>query len=231
MIQKLYRYLLILGPAKLVEYFFLEARIVTRRILQNSYSQWGEDIVIDNLLGKKVRGFYVDVGAYDPTRFSNTKRFYLRRWRGINIEPDAERVKKFHKERFRDVNLNIGIADRRGMLNFYRFDPPTLSTFSQTSAKDYQEQGYKLLETKKVPVHKLADILKKYAKGQKIDFFSIDTEGLDMEVLKSNNWKRFKPKVICIEGGSGAEKFLSSLGYKKVSQTPTNSIFVLKVPQ
>lgn len=226
---KLFRYFKIYSPTVLLQYLLLEMKLLLQRLFQNSYSQWGEDILIDNLLGRRANGFYVDVGAYDPTRFSNTKRFYLKGWRGVNIEPDPIKIRKFYKERKRDINLNIGIANKNGSLNFFRFSPQTLSTFSKSAAADYQKQGYTIIETFKVKVAKLGQILEKESKNRQIDFFSIDTEGSDLEVLKSNNWKRFKPKVICIEGqGGNPEKLLTKLGYKKIYETRTNSIFSLK---
>ena len=42
-------------------------------------------------------------------------------------------------------------------------------------------------------------ILQKELKGQKIDLLSIDTEGYDLEVLKTNDWIRFRPEVIIVE--------------------------------
>lgn len=227
MIKKLLRYFKIYSPTTLFYFIFLEIKSFFRRSFENSFSQWGEDIIIDCLLGKKRKGFYVDIGAYDPTRFSNTKRFYLRGWRGINIEPDPIKIKKFYLERSKDKNLNIGVANKNGQLDFFKFSPQTLSTFSKNSMKNYQKQGYRLNEVIKVKVLKLAKVLEKESQDKSIDFFSIDTEGLDLEVLKSNNWKKFKPRVICIEGqGHSPEKFLTKLGYIKVHTNQTNSIFI-----
>ena len=52
-----------------------------------SFSQEGEDLILNRFLGKKEKGFYVDIGAHDPKRFSNTNIFYERGWTGINIDP------------------------------------------------------------------------------------------------------------------------------------------------
>src|SRR3989344_7565306 len=89
---------------KILKYTFYEFKYLLVKILYGSYSQFGEDMVIDNLLNNKKRGFYVDVGAYDPDRFSNTKRFYLKGWRGINIEPDVYSFNKFLEKRPEDIN-------------------------------------------------------------------------------------------------------------------------------
>ena len=226
MIKKLYRDFKILGLRKLAGNFLHEGKMFVRRGLKNSFSQNEEDVLIDSFFNNQNLGFFVDIGAFDPSRFSNTKRFYLKGWRGINIEPDPLRIKKFFQTRSGDINLNIGIANEDKVLNFYKFNPGTLSTFSKNTAEEYEKQGFRLVQVIKVPVRKLGNVLREYVKNRKVDFFSIDTEGLDLEVLKSNNWKRFKPKVVCIEGGDNEEKFLLKLGYKKVFQTPTNSIFL-----
>ena len=227
MIKKILYYLRIYGPGMFIWHFSWELRMRLRWILLKSFSQGDEDIIIDNLLGRNEKGFYVDVGAYDPMRFNNTERFYIRGWKGISIEPDPIKINKFNKLRPRDINLNVGVANKNGELIFFRFDPQTLSTFSKKAAKSNQKLGFNLTEKVKIKVYKLRKILEENYLGKQIDFFSIDTEGYDIEVLKRNNWKKFKPKVICIEEQDyKIEKFLSKLGYKKVSQTEVNSIFL-----
>ncbi len=57
--------------------------------------------------------------------------------------------------------------------------------------KSYIKEGYKFIRERKVKTLPLKKVLEKYAKNKKIDFFSIDTEGFDMEVLESNDWKKF----------------------------------------
>lgn len=208
------------------------------RLIKGSYSQIGEDIIIDRLLKNKKRGFYVDVGAYDPMRFSNTLRFYKKGWRGINIEPDPDNYQKFLQARKRDINLNIGISDKKDMLIFYKFFPDTLSTFSKKSAKENLKHKYRLINESKIQVKKLSGILGNYCKDKKIDFMSIDTEGFDERVLKGNNWNKFKPKLICVEsiehGNTDIKRrkkvleLLARNGYKKATETMINTIFLLR---
>lgn len=225
-IKKIFRYFKTYKIQVLFEYAYLEFKLFLRGNFINSFSQWGEDVHIDKFLGNKKNGFYVDIGAYDPTRFSNTKRFYLKGWHGINIEPDPLRIKKFLKERPKDINLNIGIANKSGFLDFFKFDPQTLSTFSKSSADNYKKQGHFLRETLKIKVSTIDQVLEKYSNSKMIDFLSIDTEGYDFLVLRRNNWKKFRPKIICIEDKStDVKKFLNEKGYKLIHQNNTNSIF------
>jgi len=229
MIKKISSQLKAYGFNMLIRNLSWEIRMRTMWTLRISFSQDLEDILIDKLLGKKKRGLYVDVGAYDTTRFSNTKKFYLRGWQGINIEPDPIRIDKFYKERQRDINLNFGVANKNGRLDFYKFNPQTLSTFSQKQAQAYQKQGFILTQKVKIKVCKLSYLLERYLGKKSIDFLSIDTEGFDLEVLKSNNWKKFKPKVICIESSEKSiDKLLLDQGYTEVFKNSVNSIYKIK---
>ena len=51
-----------------------------------SYSQEGEDLILERFFEGKEIGFFVDIGAHHPMRFSNTYIFYLKGWRGINVD-------------------------------------------------------------------------------------------------------------------------------------------------
>lgn len=219
----------IYGLSKSLSYAFQEIyKLVWMRYFLSSYSQQGEDLVIDELLGKKKRGFYVDVGAHDPIRFSNTKRFYDKGWKGINIDPNPALIEKFKKERNKDINLALGVSKRNGLLEFSEFFPSTLSTFSEAEAEQYVKKGFKIISKKKVRVATLSSVLNKYRRDRTVDFLSIDTEGNDLEVLQSNDWKKFKPSVICVESRenfSKIETFLRKQGYKLECSNGINSIF------
>ena len=65
-------------------------------------------VLLLSLIPKKVRifflyrifeecksGFYVDIGAHHPKRFSNTYFFYKRGWSGITVEPNSDAIKLF----------------------------------------------------------------------------------------------------------------------------------------
>lgn len=225
------------GPKKFLYFAFRESFNLFNRFFYGSYSQEGEDLLIYRLLNKKKHGFYVDVGAYDPNRFSNTKFFYNKGWSGINIEPDPDNYKKFLKARSRDINLNIGVGAKNGKMSFYQIFPDTLSTFSKKQAQFYEKIGFKIIGRKKFQIKRLDSVIRKYCKDKTIDFLSIDTEDYETEVLKSNNWKLFRPKIICIESytfntekNPGKERVeikdsLLKCGYKRIYANETNIIY------
>lgn len=227
----------IYGLRKFIIYSFSE---IVRKIwlggVMHRYSQKGEDYFIHKLLKFKKRGFYVDIGTNDPVRFNNTKYFYDRGWKGINIEPDVNCFRKIEKIRTRDINLNLGIGNANSELTFFQFIPDTLSTFSAKDAERYKRQGYTYMTKKKILVKKLSAVFEKYLGNKKVDFMTIDTEGYDREVLASNDWSKYRPKIICIESvehlingsgkDTGLEKLLIDKKYKKIWDNGINSIYL-----
>ncbi len=166
-----------------------------------SYSQEGEDLILKRIFEGQKTGFYVDVGAHHPKRFSNTYLFYKMGWRGINIDAMPGSMGKFKEVRPDDVNLEIAISDKEEILIFHIFNEPALNTFNELQAEKYLlNTNYKVIEKKKLKTFPLWEVLEKYnSEGNQIHFMSIDVEGLDLQVLKSNNWIKFKPLIILVE--------------------------------
>src|SRR4051812_9289860 len=96
-----------------------------------SYAQNREDIILNAFFKDIKDGFYIDVGANDPVHESVTKLFYLKGWRGINIEPSENLHRRLLADRPRDINLKLGVSDHDGELKFREYLlGDGLSTFS-----------------------------------------------------------------------------------------------------
>lgn len=162
------------------------------------YSEFGEDFIAAVLLSFKRNGFYVDIGAFRPKELSTTYYFYRKlNWSGIIIEPNPAAKEEFLSQRPKDTFLNMGAANTTDKLTYYKFQDPTLNSFNQQVYDDNRDTYIDKLE---IPVAPLADILDKNLKeNQTIDLMNIDVEGLDLEVLRSNNWDKYSPRVILIE--------------------------------
>lgn len=209
-----------------------------------AFSQEGEDKILYCLFSRlnKKDGFYVDVGAHHPHRFSNTYLCYLQGWRGINIDANAEAIALFRKTRPRDINVSIGVGEKAEKSTFYIFDEPALNTFDAKVAQNVvNNSAYKIIGERIVKVMPLSQILDIYLpKGQGIDFLSVDVEGRDLDVLKSNDWSRYTPLCVLVEYHSGFDrkegfsfsevlnseitKYLQSKGYSIFAKT-LNTIF------
>jgi FkbM family methyltransferase len=166
-----------------------------------SYSQEGEDLVLNRIFEDKDYGFYVDVGAHHPERYSNTYFFYKKGWMGINIDAMPGSMSLFNSKRPRDINLELAVMESRGARTYFKFNEPALNSFSKTLSKNRSGLGnYKILEQVEIIGMPLSQILNdNNLKGHKIDFLSIDVEGLDFEVLKSNDWSVHRPYIVLVE--------------------------------
>lgn len=184
-------------PIKLIE--FLQLKFPFTYAI-NSYAQEGEDMVLNRIFGDKT-GFYVDVGAHHPMRFSNTYALYKKGWKGINIEPNPDNFKLFKKFRKKDINLNIGISAGPSKLNYYMFNESALNTFDKNVKNERENsKGYFLKNTIEVNTYPLGNVLKQFSEQfDVIDLMTVDVEGYDLEVLKSNDWRTFKPSWILVE--------------------------------
>ena len=205
-----------------------------------SYSQQGEDLAIERFFQGKRSGFYVDVGAFDPVIYSNTKLFYDMGWTGINIEANSDKIHRFNTLRPKDINLNVGVSDEAGKLDYFVFNAPALNTFNSANAKRWSEKpGFEILKTHEVEVLPLKDILKLHLnEGQSIDFMTIDVEGWDLKVLASNDWQKFRPKLVLVEevvknclSDSRVFSFLDDISYELWSIAGGTMIFKDAMPR
>ncbi len=163
-----------------------------------SYAQNGEDVVLDRLFARGIAGFYIDIGAHDPTHLSITRHFYDLGWHGINVEPATLAFERLAAARTRDININTGVADEDGKLTFYEATPESgLSTFDPEQAKSHIEAGTPLVE-RTVPVTTLAHICEEHVDGT-IDFLTVDVEGYEGPVLRGGDWTRWRPRVVVVE--------------------------------
>jgi len=204
---------------------------------QKSYSQEGEDMILQRFFEKQETGFYVDVGAHHPRRFSNTYLFYKKGWNGINIDAMPNSMKQFNKSRPRDINIEKPISEKKQILTYYGFNEPALNGFSRELSEERNgKNGYFIEFTHNIETCTLEEILNNnLPDNQEIDFLSIDVEGLDFEVLKSNNFEKYRPKVILIEllGSSLSSienneisKFLEKINYSIYAKAVNTVIFV-----
>jgi hypothetical protein len=141
-------------------------------------------------------------------------------------------MKGFRKARPRDINLEIPISDKEEAIKYYLFSPSFFNSFSEEQAAKYNisVKGVKILTTQT-----LAVVFDKYVGDNVIDFLTVDVEGWDLQVLKSNNWEKYKPKVIVIEYFKESSWEINDLeianyiiekGYRFYCNSPTNAFFV-----
>lgn len=164
-----------------------------------SYAQNREDVLLSRVFSVQKPGFYIDVGAYDPTSCSITRHFYDHGWRGVNVEPAPAAARRIAAARPRDITENLAISNREGSMTFFEAEAKHagLSTLDRAQAEAHRARGVEMKEYT-VPVTTLAALCAKHAPSV-IDFVSIDVEGHEREVLEGMDFTRFRPTVMLVE--------------------------------
>lgn len=178
-----------------------------------SYSQLSEDLILSDFMADRLAtpgytGFWVDVGAHDPIRFSNTKIFSDIGWRGLNVDAMPEAIDRLRRCRRRDINVNVGVGPQEGDMPYYMFADYAINTFDKEIAG--RQEG--LREVRNIKMSTLEHVLDEFLPtGQHIDFLTIDAEGFDFKILQSNNWTKYRPDFVLVEvHGTDRESILNS---------------------
>ncbi len=204
-----------------------------------SYSQCGEDLIIDFLL--KGMGFnkisYLDIGAHDPISMNNTYLFYRQGGRGVCIEPNPRIYTRLKRHRRRDICLNAGVSEtREDNVEFYILKSDTLSTFSKEKAEclvNYLEEN--IDDVIRVPILSINEVMQILPECPNL--VSIDTEGMDLRIIRGIDLKKYRPNVFCVETltyekhkeGQKIHEiidYMDSFGYSLYADTYINTIFL-----
>jgi FkbM family methyltransferase len=197
-----------------------------------SYSQFGEDVVMRSLLdGRAVS--YIDVGSGHPIKGSNTYFLYKQGARGILVDPIEQNIQSSKKSRARDTVIHAGVASSLGELKFFLFEPYQFSTFDKSISEQRVSEGIRLVKELVVPLITL-ESLNLYSDPKIQSFLCIDTEGFEMQVLKSNNFEKYLPDVIVIEDWARSSPnqtteifdFLITKGYSWHSRVGFSDIYI-----
>jgi FkbM family methyltransferase len=208
---------------------------------QRTWSQTGEDVIIAFLLDQELHveaPTYLDIGAHHPTRLSNTYLFYERGCRGVLVEPDPVLFTEIQRVRKKDVCLNVGVGLGEARdAELFVMSAPTLNTFVREEAERVAAMGvHRIEKVVKVPLVPPNQILAEhFQRGP--DILSLDVEGLDLQILQSIDYDRFRPTVICVETLTYADDltahklpeipaFLETKGYVVHADTRINTILV-----
>ncbi|MFM5957134.1 MAG: FkbM family methyltransferase, partial [Dolichospermum sp.] len=107
----------------------------------------------------------------------------------------------FQVLRPKDINLEICLSSEEKDVTFFSFEQSPYDTINPSVAEEViNEKKIKLLNKFSMKSRTLESVLEEYLPdGKKIDLMNIDVEGIDEEILMSNNWQKFKPRIIIFE--------------------------------
>ncbi|MDZ7831116.1 MAG: FkbM family methyltransferase [Desulfobacterales bacterium] len=196
------------------------------------YSQNGEDFLLWSLFENlKKPGFFVEVGALDGIRFSNTYFFESKDWKGICIEPQPEYFKLLSKNRPNSYCFEGAASNENGYIDFYADKNGDFSTLINSNAERAKAKN-KVEDYKKiiVPINRLDEILEKAKAPVPIEFVSIDVEGAEQLVLEGFDISHYKPRVLIVEANDAKsnqiiDQYMKKYGYFKAGRLKENNFY------
>tara|TARA_Y100000996_G_scaffold383832_1_gene340085 strand:- start:87 stop:752 length:666 start_codon:yes stop_codon:yes gene_type:complete len=203
-------------------YYLIKSKYRTKK---KTYSQFGEDLIINNFF-KNFVGKYVDIGCYHPIKYNNTLLLYEKGWTGINIDLNQTSIDLFNVVRKNDLNILACLSDKEEEVVVY-FDNK-FSALNSIYTKNLDKFGIKDFKKIKVKTKIFSNLVK-----DNFDFLNIDCEGNDYKILRSIDLKKYNPKLICIEISSKEDKksileYLNTYTYELIEVKDLSYIFKKK---
>jgi len=191
---------------------------------KKTYSMYGEDLFINNYFKNKKNGIYLDVGAYHPLDGNNTYLLYKKKnWHGINIDVNPLSIELFQKARKFDLNINTAVSNKKGFVTLYfRKKINMLNTLSKKIARIHFRNGFKEKNIKSNTLNNILDQTR--YRNKKIDFFNLDVEGHELDILESLNFKKYQPILICVEIHNHEEMYNNNTDY--IKRNPVNNLLL-----
>ncbi len=198
----------------------------------NFYGQYGEDAKLWQLFRGKAKGYFVEVGAMEGVRFSNTYLFERAGWRGICIEPHPDYIGLLRKNRPSSVVIQAAVGNEdKEEVDFFMSHRGSMSTLDKSLEKFFRSHykpWFRGFEEIKVSLITLNTLLKKNNAPIPIDILSIDVEGTERDVLEGFDIKKYSPRVVIVEIAirrEPVEEYMKKSGYVLACTSPSNAIY------
>jgi len=201
------------------------------------YSQQEEDQILYKKYLDYQDGFFIELGAMNGVIYSNSLFFEKQLgWKGVLIEANNEQYQELIKNRPNCHNFNYAISQNIGEVEF--IGSGALGGMVHTMT-DEHKYGWNLHQTEsyKVKSSPISEVIK-HLNIERVDLFSIDVEGGELEVLKTFDWN-IPVYIICIEMAhhfteSGQIKvqeyrdFMTSKGFEFDCEIGVNEVWINK---
>lgn len=188
-----------------------------------------EKSLIREYFDQRKNGFFVDVGANDPTEI-NSQSYHLETlldWSGVLVEPNPQFAKRCIDERPNSTSFQCACVavDNHPEITLYipLRDGAEVNTHAGID-KNIDDFNYTEHNEITVPAKTLNAILNEVQAGE-IDLLSVDVEGAELEVLRGLNIEKYKPKLILLEDKHlylTKHRFLKANGYRLIKRTHFN---------
>ncbi len=192
------------------------------------YSQSGEQTaILAAFEGRECQRRFMDIGAWHPVQFSNSRALYELGWRGVMIEPSPQPMLNLidaygNDERITLIQAAVSLIP--GFVSLHVSDD-AISTASETEYERWKDAA-KFRGRITVPVITLAQIAAQFGG---FDFVSVDTEGTSAELFLQMLGLELFPTCVCVEHDGRLVEICEAAtrnDYKLVFSNATNAVMV-----
>lgn len=189
------------------------------KILSNNsnsaYSQFGQDLFLyHNFFKQKTNGYYIELGSYHPTTFSNLAFFdQCLKWNGLCLD-----MNDFHEKEYlfkRNCKFVKSCVSNRTFVDYYKHDD-ALANGNEGTSRTYCEAFDQLLEN--------------HTKTKQIDLLSIDIEGEEYYALQTFDFNKYNVSYVLVETYHNKNRnhifdYLQSKGFVHIVQIGPDDLF------
>ena len=190
------------------------------------YSQNEEERYIIEACSKVENGKLLDIGAWDPEVFSNSRALISRGWKAVLIEPSPRPLDALIRAYAENVNVQIvsaAVAPTAGWVEM-QISADAVSTFVESVSTTWSKAGayYGRLI---VPAVTLSDVFNRFGG---FDFVNIDAEGVSAELFIELMLTEMIPTCVCVEHDSRLVEIGAAAarrGYAQTYVSQENAVF------
>jgi FkbM family methyltransferase len=190
------------------------------------YSQNKEETYIVNYFGSK-KGNFLDIGGYNPFKFSNTRKLYEMGWFGTYIEPSPVCFKNFvqeyeNKPKITLINKAV-VTDNSKTISFWDSNGDAVSTSNLDHKDKWERSGAKftLIEVEAMSTMEVEELSK-----AKFDFLSLDVESNNINIFNAlSDTFLLSLDMLCIEHDNHFQTIINRMkGFNIIHQNAENLI-------
>ncbi len=192
------------------------------------YSQSDEEQYILEACKGSERKRLLDIGAFHPTVFSNSRALIELGWEAILIEPSPGPVRDLAREYSSSLKVNVVCAAaglESGLVRIWISDD-AVSTSEDSTKETWKERGG-YYGSILIPALTINQLIERFGA---FDFVNIDTEGTSVDLLKVLLATEMFPRCICVEHDRRELEAIQTAqqrGYRLIWSTRENLIFSL----
>lgn len=193
----------------------------------DTWSQFGEDVLIWEFFGQSKDGVFLEVGAHHPTKISQTYLLETQGWKGVLIEPQPRLAALLRDNRPGSVVFEFAVVGPGKTGDAYLVIPAC----SEAAAYITFEKPVALPVPARVELVKTStiDSLLRRSGFDRVDLLSIDIEGLELEALRGFSFEKYHPRLVLIEDHLETldkHRLLVANHYRLVDRTGYNHWYV-----